>query len=353
MAERHNTVVCSFDLSSPRITAYDIHEWIFTELRIPEHKVQMIQTDGIKRNVHIKLVDSECVYALLREMEGQAEYKYPTGELSNVNIALAGLGTKRIRIANLPPEVSNNTLHASLVLYGKIMEIQKQKWSKAYRYCVDNGVRQITICLTRHVPSHLTIAGQQVLLSYEGQPPTCYGCGETGHMYQGCPARHKQGTVRDSLTKTTYASIVTTNTAATWEIARNSERGQIHIEDGRTLDFPMTDGCTAAVDPEIAGAQGEKPDTTETSAASAPTEEENAKATGTAQGVDIEKIQERMETAVLCVDPSIRQSGESLAPSIWSRKGGSVQPTFDEIMGSDEEGGEMTDRDDNSFFRER
>lgn len=27
--ERHNSVVCSFDLSSARITACDIHEWIF------------------------------------------------------------------------------------------------------------------------------------------------------------------------------------------------------------------------------------------------------------------------------------------------------------------------------------
>ena len=36
MAERHNTVVCLFNPSSPRITAYDIHEWIHSTLRIPE-----------------------------------------------------------------------------------------------------------------------------------------------------------------------------------------------------------------------------------------------------------------------------------------------------------------------------
>jgi hypothetical protein len=75
MAERHNTVVGSFDLSSPRITAYEIHEWIFAALRIPEHNVQMIQIDGIKRHVYIRLVDSECVLALLRDTGGQAEYK--------------------------------------------------------------------------------------------------------------------------------------------------------------------------------------------------------------------------------------------------------------------------------------
>jgi hypothetical protein len=51
MAERHNTVVCSFDLANPWITAHDIHEWIFAVLQNPEHSVQMIQIDGIKRRM--------------------------------------------------------------------------------------------------------------------------------------------------------------------------------------------------------------------------------------------------------------------------------------------------------------
>jgi len=109
MAERHNTVVCSFDVASPRITAHDIHEWIFAVLRIPKHSVQMIQIDGIKRHVYIKLADADSVHALLQDTAVQAEYKYPTGEMSVVHIALAGLGTKRIRVANLPPEASNDS----------------------------------------------------------------------------------------------------------------------------------------------------------------------------------------------------------------------------------------------------
>jgi hypothetical protein len=104
MAERHNTVVCTFDPTSPRITAFDIREWIHEALRIPEHTVSMIQIDGIKRQVYIKLIDKECVLSLLRSTNGQAEYKHHTGELSIVNIAVVGMGTKRVRIANLPPE---------------------------------------------------------------------------------------------------------------------------------------------------------------------------------------------------------------------------------------------------------
>jgi hypothetical protein len=94
MAERHNAVVCNFDPTSLRITAFDIHECIHEAVRIPEHTVKMIQIDGTKRQVYIKLIDKECVQALLRSTNGQAEYKHHTGELSIVSIAVAGMGTK-------------------------------------------------------------------------------------------------------------------------------------------------------------------------------------------------------------------------------------------------------------------
>jgi len=48
MADRLNKIVCTFDPTTPRITAYDINEWIQQVLRITEHTVSMIQIDGIK-----------------------------------------------------------------------------------------------------------------------------------------------------------------------------------------------------------------------------------------------------------------------------------------------------------------
>jgi hypothetical protein len=175
MAERHNKVVSTFDPTSPRITAFDIHEWIHDALRIPEHTVHMIQIDGIKRQVYIKLIDKECLLALLRPTNAQAEYKHHTAELSIVSIAVAGMGIKRVRIANLPPDVLDDALRAALAPFGTVMAIQEEMWSKTYRYAVANGIRQVTIILSQHIPSHLTVAGHRVLLSYEGQPATCYG----------------------------------------------------------------------------------------------------------------------------------------------------------------------------------
>jgi hypothetical protein len=148
--------------------AFDIHEWIRDILRIPEHTVAMIQIDGKKRQVYIKLIDEKCVLSLLRSTDGQAEYKHHTGELSIVNITVAGMGTKSVRVANLPPEVPDDALRTALTPFGTAMAIQEKMWSKTYRYAVANGIRQVTIMLSQHIPSHLTVSGNRVLLSYEG-----------------------------------------------------------------------------------------------------------------------------------------------------------------------------------------
>ena len=110
MTEQHNTVVCSLDPSSPHIIACEIHEWIHVALRVQESKVSMIQIDDIKQQVFIKFVDNESVHALLRDTSGRVEYKYPSRELSIIIIGMEGMGTKHVLVANLPPELSNDTL---------------------------------------------------------------------------------------------------------------------------------------------------------------------------------------------------------------------------------------------------
>jgi hypothetical protein len=43
--------------------------------------------------------------------------------------------------------------------------------------------------LTKHIPPYVVIDGHRALTSYDGQPQTCYGCGDTDHMYHACPKR--------------------------------------------------------------------------------------------------------------------------------------------------------------------
>jgi hypothetical protein len=119
----------------------------------------MIQIDGTKRQVFIKLQEQKSAMNLLQTTAGQAECKHHNGEITKVAISMAGMGNKRIRVANLTPEVPENVLKAALTPYGTVMDIRDEKWSRAYRYVVANGIRQALMSLTKHIPSHLTIEG--------------------------------------------------------------------------------------------------------------------------------------------------------------------------------------------------
>ena len=106
MAERQKTTVCMFDLSSLRISTYEIHEWIYEQLHIPEQALKVIQTDRTKRHVYPKLIDDTYITNVLQTTKWCLEYKQTIGEISVVCLEMAGMGTRRIRIANLPPRTS-------------------------------------------------------------------------------------------------------------------------------------------------------------------------------------------------------------------------------------------------------
>jgi len=47
-----------------------------------------------------------------------------------------------------------------------------------------------------------------VLISYEGQPVTCYGCGGQGHTQQACPKRRREVTMTNGSPPTSWARVL-------------------------------------------------------------------------------------------------------------------------------------------------
>jgi hypothetical protein len=80
MNERTSTIVCIFDQRSPRISAYDIHEWINENLKSEDPDIQAIQVDGPKFQVFIKFYCEE-MKETLRRTTGTSEYKHENGEI--------------------------------------------------------------------------------------------------------------------------------------------------------------------------------------------------------------------------------------------------------------------------------
>jgi hypothetical protein len=152
----------------------------------------MVQIDGPKRYVYIKFRDNNRLLDVLHLTGGEVEYRHTNGKISIVHQETAGLGMRKVRIANLPPEVPDAVIRTVLSIYGEVQGVQAETWSRAYRYTVANGIHIASITLTKHIPSHITMTENRVLVSYEGQPMTCHGCNGTGHLYQACGGEQRE-----------------------------------------------------------------------------------------------------------------------------------------------------------------
>jgi len=114
MSDRLTLLVWIFDLRSPRISAYNIHEWIHDSLRLVEEDIQMIQMDEAKLRVFIKFFNEDRMKEILRDTNGTCGYKHKNDEISQLSVEIAGMGTNRIRIASLRPEVKEATIKEGL-----------------------------------------------------------------------------------------------------------------------------------------------------------------------------------------------------------------------------------------------
>ena len=96
--------------------------------------------DGPRRRVYIKFVTSEKIQTVLRSTAGQLEFQHETGEISIVRVDIAGMGLRKIRIANMRPEFTDRTLRDMMSKYGDVKDITEEQWSQKYRYPVSNGM---------------------------------------------------------------------------------------------------------------------------------------------------------------------------------------------------------------------
>jgi hypothetical protein len=90
------TVKTRSEKHSPRIFAYEIHEWIHRELKLGTEKVAAIQIDGVHRQVFIKMTKSQTVDDIISRTKEEVDYAHETGEICKVTIGPSGLGKRSI-----------------------------------------------------------------------------------------------------------------------------------------------------------------------------------------------------------------------------------------------------------------
>ena len=104
---------------------------------------------------------------------------------------------------------------------------------------MSNAIRIVELHLKQHIRSHILIMEQRVLITYEGQPITCYGYNETGHQYGDCPHRR---TTPLSPQQTTHANSwakILINGPRTKQ--QDEEKRERREEKGAPLDAHKTD----------------------------------------------------------------------------------------------------------------
>jgi hypothetical protein len=171
----------------------------------------MIQIDGIGRQVFIRFTD-HFVQDILNATNGQTVYKHATGDISPVRLMIAWMGTRRVRLANLSPELPNTTVRNALSQYGDVQSIKDDTGAKHYRYTVSNRIRIVMMTSKKHIPSHITVTGYRALTSYDGQPQTCYGC-QRQRTYVSClPKAQGSKTMAPAPVAHTWANIVASTT---------------------------------------------------------------------------------------------------------------------------------------------
>ena len=208
MSYRQNTIVCTFDRQSPRLSAHDIHNWLADTLTLTSDDLLLVQIDGAQRQVYVKFRKYETMNRILTSYKEGAAVHHTNGEISTVRIESAGMGTKRVRLINLPPELPTHFIQQALSKYGEVRQIASETWNHTYRLTVDSGVRFATVTLISHIPSHIYINGYRALVSYDTQPLMCYKCNETGHMYTDCPKKKPATATHISDNTATWAGIV-------------------------------------------------------------------------------------------------------------------------------------------------
>jgi hypothetical protein len=95
-------------------------------MSLQEADVIMVQIDGPGRQVYLKLRDSTRMYDILWSTNGQGEFRRSNGEISKVRIEEAGLGKRRVRMANIPPEIPDRLIKMGLNKYGEVQDIKEE-----------------------------------------------------------------------------------------------------------------------------------------------------------------------------------------------------------------------------------
>lgn len=186
---RQDTLKITFDRNCARPKLFEIEDWLEQEFQLNFDDVVGIHISIVNSVAYVKMINAELCDKIVESCGGGKKFKYSDGNIRDVTITHAGFGIRTIRIFELPFEVPAEEINAVIAPYGRVISNVAERWSNARKFKVLNGVRQLKVDLTKHVPSYISVCGYRGIVMYDGQPRTCAACNSAGHVRAECLQR--------------------------------------------------------------------------------------------------------------------------------------------------------------------
>ncbi|KAJ4426277.1 hypothetical protein ANN_27089 [Periplaneta americana] len=150
---RQHTLRATFDKEQQRPTALDVHRWIDEVLKIKDEELQTIQLVGKQNAAYLKFTSSANYERYVQRHTGTSVVELLNGATTTVTITPAEDDYVSVRVLNIPPEVPNDRIRNTLQNFGKVLQIENEKWSHRYRYKIDTGIRVVQMSFAAYLPN--------------------------------------------------------------------------------------------------------------------------------------------------------------------------------------------------------
>ena len=186
---RQSTVVVTLAEGSQRVKALDVFAFVRNTLSVAKEDVVCLQIDVSLNRFFVKcrtqvLFDRLC-------LSGKKRFLFSDGSTAECQVQSAsGLGTRLVRVFNLPPELADDKVADAFRVYGRVVHVKREVWGDDLFKGVPNGVRQVLVELEKSVPSFVHIGRLGKFMTvHDQQVRTCAVCDAPGHTRQECPNR--------------------------------------------------------------------------------------------------------------------------------------------------------------------
>lgn len=205
-----NTVQFRFPPGSPRPSWMEVASFM-KRLDTDVMLIETVYKTAHDRSLFVKFASREAMEESLRKNAEPLQFVYASGKSIEVQMSIAGTNVRYIRIFDLPPELSDESLSVALGAFGKVHRVIREKFPPSSGLGhISTGVRGVHMDVEINIPSTIGVANREGRVYYDGLKETCFSCQAVGHRKDACPQRQAQNKMGKQK-QISYAGIVSGN----------------------------------------------------------------------------------------------------------------------------------------------